>query len=81
MINRPRRLRENEMIRRMVRETRVSKEALIYPFFVMDGENIKSPILSMEGQYRYSVDQVHFFIEESLSKGVNKFMIFGVPEH
>ena len=81
MINRPRRLRENEMIRRMVRETRVSKEALIYPFFVMDGENIKSPILSMEGQYRYSVDQVHFFIEESLSKGVDKFMIFGVPEH
>ncbi len=81
MINRPRRLRENDIIRRMVRETRVSKDALIYPFFVQDGQNIKTPIGSMEGQYRYSVDQVHHFIEESMNKGVNKFMIFGIPDH
>lgn len=81
MINRPRRLRENETIRKMVRETRISKDAIVYPFFVQDGERIKSPIVSMEGQYRYSVDQVHYFIEDALKSGVNRFMIFGIPEH
>ncbi len=81
MIKRPRRLRENETIRRMVRETRVSRDSLVYPFFVMDGKGIKTPISSMEGQYRYSVDTINFCIEDMLKNGVNKFMVFGIPEH
>lgn len=81
MINRPRRLRMNESLRKMVRETKISKDSLIYPFFVKDGENIKTPIASMDGQFHYSVDRVHEFIEESMEKGVSRFMIFGVPDH
>lgn len=78
---RPRRLRESESLRRMVRETRISADALIHPFFVKEGTNIKSPISSMEGQYHYSCDRVLEFIEESLENGVSRFMIFGVPDH
>ena len=50
---RPRRLRGGENLRRMVRETRMDKASLVYPMFVIDGENIKEEIPSMEGQYRY----------------------------
>lgn len=81
MIKRPRRLRMDDSIRRMVRETKISKDSLIYPFFVKDGKNIKTPIGSMDGQFHYSVDRVHEFIEESMEKGVTRFMIFGVPDH
>ena len=49
---RPRRLRKNENIRNMVRETRLSKSALIYPLFVKEGENLREEIPSMPGQYR-----------------------------
>ena len=55
---RPRRLRGGENLRRMVRETRMDKASLVYPMFVIDGENIKEEIPSMEGQYRYSVDRM-----------------------
>ena len=51
MIKRPRRLRSDENIRKMVRETRVDKSALIYPIFVKDGTGICEEIPSMEGQY------------------------------
>ncbi len=81
MINRPRRLRENDAIRRMVRETRISKESIIYPFFVKDGSNIKTPIASLDGQFHYSADRACELIEEAMSKGIGKFMLFGVPEH
>ena len=56
MVKRPRRLRGNENIRRMVRETRMDKASLIYPMFVKEGTGIVEEIPSMEGQYRYSVD-------------------------
>lgn len=81
IIVRPRRLRESDIIRRMVRETRMSKDALVYPFFVKEGKDIKSPISSMDGQFHYSPDRVCEFIESSMNKGINKFMIFGVPGH
>lgn len=81
MTKRPRRLRDSEAIRSLVRETRVSKDSLIYPFFVKEGKNIKTPISSMEGQFHYSPDRVSEFIEEAMEKGVKKFMIFGVPDH
>lgn len=81
MINRPRRLRENEGIRSLVRETRISKDSLIYPFFVKEGKNIKSPISSLDGQFHYSADTVLELIEQSMKNGINKFMIFGIPNH
>ena len=54
--NRPRRLRSNPVLRKMVRETRMDKSSLIYPMFIIEGENIKEEISSMPGQYRYSID-------------------------
>ena len=58
MTIRPRRLRGSEVLRKMVRETRVDKSSLIYPMFVMDGENKKEAIPSLPGQFRYSVDRM-----------------------
>ena len=52
-----RRLRSNESIRSLVRETRVDKKDLIYPIFVAEGENIKKPVESMPNVYRYSETQ------------------------
>ena len=52
LIKRPRRLRSNTALRKMVRETRVDKSSLIYPIFIAEGENIKEEIPSMPGQYR-----------------------------
>lgn len=78
---RPRRLRGNEVLRKMVRETRVDKSSLIYPIFVKEGNNIKEEIPTMPGQFRYSVDKLSQALEELLKAGVNKVMLFGIPEH
>lgn len=80
MINRPRRLRKNPLIRGMVRETRVSADSLIYPIFFEEGTNIKAEIAAMEGQYRYSPDRAKEIIDECLSHGVNKVLLFGIPK-
>ena len=58
MINRPRRLRKNDVIRNMVAETAVNPDSLVYPMFVVEGEGIKELIPSMPGQYRFSVDEL-----------------------
>ena len=58
MINRPRRLRVNEKIRSLVRETALRPEQLIYPMFVVEGRDIKQEIAAMPGQFRYSVDRL-----------------------
>ena len=81
MTIRPRRLRSCENLRRMVRETRVSPESLIYPLFLVEGENIKEPIPSLEGQYRYSPDRVCEEIESCLASGVSRVLLFGIPAH
>lgn len=81
MINRPRRLRSSENIRRMVRETRMDKASLIYPMFVKEGNNICEEIATMEGQYRYSIDRMLYKLEELQKAGVNSVMLFGLPEH
>ncbi len=79
--NRPRRIRGNETIRRMVRETRMDPSSLIYPMFVKEGTNIKEEIPSMEGQYRYSVDRMEEELAALKDAGVNSVMLFGIPEH
>ncbi len=81
LINRPRRLRTSEAMRKMVRETRVDKASLIYPIFAIDGTGIKEEIPSMPGQYRYSVDQLPYALEEVAKLGVNNVLMFGIPNH
>ncbi len=81
MIQRPRRLRTGEALRKMVRETRMSKASLIYPAFVVEKENFQEEIPSMPGQYRYSSDRLLFKLEELLQLGVDKVMLFGIPSH
>lgn len=59
-----RRLRSNESIRSLVRETRVDKKDLIYPIFVAEGENIKKPVESMPNVYQYSLDRLDEILAE-----------------
>lgn len=78
---RPRRLRGGDTLRRMVRETRLSPDALIYPVFVKEGKNIKAEISSLPGQYHYSPDRVAEAAELALASGVRSLLLFGIPEH
>lgn len=80
LIMRPRRLRKTESLRRMVRETRISESALIYPVFVREGESVKEEIASMPGQFRYSVDRLPEKMESLLAHGVKQVMFFGIPD-
>lgn len=81
LLYRPRRLRTSDTLRKMVRETRVSKESLIYPLFVVDGKEIVEEIPSMEGQYRYSVDRLPQIMDQLINAGVVKVLLFGIPAH
>lgn len=77
---RTRRLRANANIRNMVRETRISKDSLIYPMFFEEGENIFEEIESMPGQYRMSIDRCDGVIKELLDAGVKSVILFGIPK-
>ncbi len=79
LIRRPRRLRLNDTIREMVRETRVDVKDLIYPLFVTHGKNIKQEINSLPGVYRFSVDTLVDEVKEIHSLGIPAVLIFGVP--
>ena len=74
LIQRPRRLRGSENLRKMVRETRMDKSSLIYPLFVKEGTGIEEEI-------RYSVDRLPFELERLQNAGVNSIMLFGIPDH
>ena len=76
LIQRPRRLRGSETLRKMVRETRIDKSSLIYPLFVQEGTGRKDEIPSMEGQYRYTVDLLPRKLEELADAGVGSVMLF-----
>ena len=81
MIIRPRRLRGSEVLRKMVRETRVDAASLIYPMFVMDGEAKIEEISALPGQYRYTVDRMDEEMARLTDAGVQHVMLFGIPEH
>ncbi|WP_457754823.1 porphobilinogen synthase [Thermovibrio ammonificans] len=76
-----RRLRKNENVRRMVRETVLTPNDFIYPIFVVDGENKKEEIPSMPGQFRYSVDRLPEIVEEVEKAGIPAVILFGIPSH
>lgn len=81
MINRPRRLRKNEVIRNMVAETAVNPDSLVYPMFVVEGEGIKEEIPSMPGQYRFSVDELLKEVSTFGTLGLKSVLLFGIPHH
>lgn len=80
MLRRPRRLRSSKAIRNLVRETKLQVEDLIYPLFIVDGENIKREISSMEGVYHFSVDMLEDEIKELTDLGIEHVLLFGVPD-
>jgi len=80
MKTRTRRLRGSETLRRMIRETRLSCDALIYPIFIREGKGIEEELPSLPGQTRYSPDTVAKCIDAALSAGVRSFLLFGIPE-
>ncbi len=77
---RPRRLRKNEALRSLVRETHLSPAQLVYPLFIMPGKNVRQEIPSMPGVYRISVDQLGGEAAELLQLGINSVILFGLPE-
>ena len=81
MLKRPRRLRGSEVLRQMVRETRMDKASLIYPMFVKEGSGIIEEIPTMPGQFRYSVDTQGEILSRLQDAGVKNVMFFGIPDH
>ena len=77
---RPRRLRKNENFRRMIRETKLSVDNLIYPLFVVPGTKVKKPIESMPGIFQMSVDHIVKETERVKALGIPAVLLFGVPE-
>jgi porphobilinogen synthase len=76
---RPRRLRMNEIIRKMVCETRLSPEQFVYPLFVCPGTGIKKEISSMPGNYQWSVDLLVEEVRQVKSLGISGVILFGIP--
>lgn len=78
---RPRRLRKNETLRRMVRETSISVDDLILPLFVTHGKGVRNPINSMPGHFQFSIDELKKEVKEVNSLSIPAVILFGIPEH
>ena len=78
-MKRLRRLRQNEVMRDLVRETRLNVKDFIYPIFVIDGENIKTPVNSMPNVYQYSIDRLSEILDEVKKSKISGVMLFGIP--
>jgi porphobilinogen synthase len=77
---RPRRMRQSEAFRRMVRETRLSVDNLILPLFVVNGKDVKKPIASMPGVFQLSIDRLVDAARQAHELGVPAVILFGVPD-
>ncbi|MBN1614422.1 MAG: porphobilinogen synthase [Deltaproteobacteria bacterium] len=77
---RPRRLRRNENLRRMIRETKVSVDDLVYPLFVTAGKGVRKPIGSMPGHFQLSVDQLASEVKQAKEAGIPAVLLFGIPD-
>src|SRR5215468_10265466 len=75
-----RRLRKTAALREMFRETRLSTADLIYPLFVVEGENLKKEISSMPAQFQHSVDNALRECEELQTLGIGSVILFGIPD-
>ena len=78
-MNRTRRLRKTEGIRRLVRENKLTVDDLIYPLFIEEGENIEKEIVSMPGIKRFSLDRIHTELDEVVSLDIPAVLLFGIP--
>jgi len=78
-VYRPRRLRRTENLRRMIRETRLAVDNLVYPMFVMPGEKVKNPVGSMPGVYQFSVDQLLEEMKSVVDLKIPAVLLFGLP--
>jgi len=78
---RMRRLRRTPAIRDLVRETKLQLDDLVYPLFVIAGENIKNPISSMPGCYQLSIGNVLPEVREIVQLGIKAILLFGIPAH
>ncbi len=79
--HRPRRLRQNETIRRMVRETQLAPDDFIYPLFVVEGRGIRRPVASMPGVFNLSIETAAAEARQVKAAGVPSVILFGIPDH
>ncbi|MBT8355802.1 MAG: porphobilinogen synthase [Desulfofustis sp.] len=77
---RPRRMRRNEALRSLIRETSLSAAQLVYPLFIVPGKKVKKEVSSMPGVHQISVDQIAIEAKELQTLGVNAVILFGIPE-
>ena len=78
-VYRPRRLRESPLVRKMVRETTLRTDDLVYPLFAVHGRGVREPIASMPGQFRLSIDELLKECKDAASMGIPAVLLFGVP--
>ena len=78
---RPRRMRRNEALRSLVRETTLAPDDLVWPLFVVPGAKVRNPVRSMPGVFQLSVDELVAEAQQGLAVGVRLVILFGVPEH
>ena len=78
-VYRPRRLRESPLMRKMVRETVLRTDDLMYPLFTVHGRGIREPIASMPGQFRLSIDELLKECKDAASMGIPAVLLFGIP--
>lgn len=79
-VQRPRRLRKSELLRAMVRETRLTTAGLVYPMFVCPGQKVRKEVGSMPGVFQQSVDQIVEECKEVAGLGLSAVILFGLPE-
>jgi porphobilinogen synthase len=79
-VNRPRRLRRTDTLRSLVRETRLTPEAFVYPLFVCPGNGVRKEVRSMPGVFNLSVDEAVKEVREAHKLGVLSVILFGLPE-
>ena len=80
-MNRSRRLRKSENIRRLVRENHLTIDDLIYPLFIEEGKNIENEIVSMPGIKRFSLDRISSELDEIVALKIPSVLLFGIPAH
>lgn len=80
-MDRTRRLRMNPIVRKMIQEEHVRVDELIYPVFVIEGENICEPVDSMTGINQYSLDRIREELDRVVAAGIQGILIFGIPDH
>jgi len=77
---RPRRLRKNENLRRLIRETKLSVDDLVYPLFAVEGKGVKKPINAMPGNFQMSVDHLLKEVKSAKDLGIPAVLLFGIPD-